>query len=80
MIQGGKDTVHVELLVLIYSNLAKLWKEQRVLEGSGEHDRERSWNSSEWSRTMSKPWKNSEEQRGISWNRMEEKEKEYHSL
>jgi hypothetical protein len=47
MIQGAKDTVQVKLLVLIYSNLAKLWEEQQVLEGSGEHDKERLWNSLE---------------------------------
>jgi hypothetical protein len=47
MIQGGKDTVHTELSAFIYSNLARLWKEQRVLEGSGERDKERSWNSLE---------------------------------
>jgi hypothetical protein len=40
MIQGGEDTVQVELLALIYSNLAKSWKEQQVLEGSGERDKE----------------------------------------
>jgi hypothetical protein len=42
MVQGGKDTVQVELLDFIYSNLARLWKEQRVLEGSSEHDKEQS--------------------------------------
>jgi hypothetical protein len=33
MVQRGKDTVQIELLVLIYSNLARLWKKQQVVEG-----------------------------------------------
>jgi hypothetical protein len=40
MVQRGEDTVQVELLVLIYSNLAKVWKEQQVLEGSGKRDKD----------------------------------------
>jgi hypothetical protein len=53
MIQRGKDTVQVELQVLIYSNLAKLWKGQQVLEGSGKHDKELSLKDSEQRRMMS---------------------------
>jgi hypothetical protein len=40
IVQRGKDTVQVELLVLIYSNLAKVWKGQQLLEDSSEHDKE----------------------------------------
>jgi hypothetical protein len=47
MIQEGKDTVQIELPVLIYSNLARVWKEQRVLEGSSEPNKKESWNDSE---------------------------------
>jgi hypothetical protein len=46
MIQGGEDTIQIKLPVLIYSNLARVWKEQQVLEGSSEPDKEESWNNS----------------------------------
>jgi hypothetical protein len=80
MIQGGKDTVQVVLPVLIYSNLAKLWKEQQVPEGSSEHDKEQLWKNSEQSRMVTNPKRNKENKREhhrIERNRRDKKEKEY---